>query len=550
MKHISYILLALSLLVISCRKENNDIKNDMSGTASVSINTTALLTKSSTGDGVVADGGGVAFDAGVPDLTILLFDSSHNLAALYPGEGAALSDDPTPSETLMEVTFEGLTNGETYSVYAIANTQGLWSMTDGDNTYSSWLEVMAALTRASDPIDETVFSSLRFTALSPEAAPVLQSNRLPLSAIGSLVITNGTGRTSAELLRCVGKVTVTVENNTGADLLIAGLELGEVNPDSGYLVPQTGAGIPEGVQYSTLQMLNSDVTVHTGTVEESSDYHIQQVVTSQFLFPGAAGEGKYTLDIAFGGDNSLVTYTCGETIVTASNLPDETKEYFIMFQNTNSGYQDCYSYLDEDSSTSQVRVTYVSKDFRDSEQVPQDPEYRWKFEEYSDGYKIKNSAAGKYIYTEGDQSASTPVADHSGDGHDAFYIVSASTTPDGYKWTFSETQINHSKQNDMWAAGALTRGATNSWAPWEPVCYVTVYTNTDRNVAVYEAVKNVEDRVVSLPIIKKSDSGNIMSLDRNQNLNIYVTVNKSKYIDFEVGVWEWQGGYTENVHFD
>lgn len=588
MKDISRIILIALLLAVSCNKDPNTRGIVATGQGvTISFSTSATQTKAVTpGDGVVADGGGIAIDevssVSTPDLSILLFDSTGNLVAYYPDNGnhpetavSAVIDygEDESSAIRMTVTFTKNASNEdfddgTYSVYALANTQGMWGMTDGTHTYANWTSVMSALVE--ETLTEAGFKTLKFSGLSEGVAPTVQNGRIPLSAIGAVSVLNGNGQVSAEMLRVVSKVGITIENATGDDLKITGLRLVDFNPDRGYLLPQDDNAVPSDVNYSALTLIDPSDTDDEVTVEVDET---TAIITNRYLFPGIATKGHYNLEITF-GDYVQNVYTLGSSEITLADTSASDKEYYIYYYNNNIRW--CgFAYLDPYFlSDTKMGVLPAENDVAlnpDPEQkdnpnypvVPQGAEFRWKFEPKSDGttsrcsYKIKNVGTGDYITTAGSSDTKSEVSYGNPktilEGHYAYYVTTASSTD--YVWSMSTDRgsaIMHEKVGDMedpessYFGITLSRGLTVKGVNQETKAYVHTANNAHASLKVFEAESNPIPFVSTVPIRTKANV-DIGALDRNQKLDIFVGVSGGTKIPFEVELWTLK---TENVHFD
>ena len=233
----------------------------------------------------VRDGKEIYFENGVPDLVLLLF-SGDDLVAKYPGTGTDLMTSPTPTGQDLRVRIATDLNGNmlsagTYSIYALANTKGLW----GDPDIASIATKAAA--------DALVFST-RPTAL--------KEDRMPLTAIGTVEVnSSGNGAAELSLLRPVGKVVVRFINNYGKTLTLSpfSLTLRNMSASSGYLFPHTSGDIPGGVTYEDLTK-----TVSSPETLTLPDYIAQGEVYeyASLVYPGVAGNlsaGDFTCDLSF-----------------------------------------------------------------------------------------------------------------------------------------------------------------------------------------------------------------------------------------------------------
>ncbi len=272
----------LALITLASCSKKPDVPAVPEGEVRIVLSTGAVQTRSTTpGDGVVADGGGICLDgSNVPDLVILIADSSGNIVSTYPGTNATLQDDPTTTE--MSVSFTGLSDG-THTVYAFGNTEGLWAM-DGCTD-------LTALTTAS------AVEALQFTALSANAVPTLTNDRLPSSAKGTVTVSNGNGEISLEMIRCVAKVTMEFVNKTGYSLELDGFtfSLEDLCPTTGYVAPHDLPDVPAGIAYGDIVANIGDDVVFAD--KESKTY-------SYYVFPGTAPDGKYLLNAGFTANNA------------------------------------------------------------------------------------------------------------------------------------------------------------------------------------------------------------------------------------------------------
>jgi len=276
-----FTIVALTLLgIVSCSKRATEPPVS-GGTLQIVLNTGMIQTRATTpGDGEVADGGGIYLDNGTPDLVILVFGSDGNLDETYPGTNATLQG--TPETTEMSVSISSLED-DTYTVYAFGNTEGLWAM-DGCTDLTT-LATTAAV------------EALQFTALATDTAPTLTNGRLPLSATGTVTISNGNGEISLEMIRCVAKVTMEFVNQTGAALELDGFNFSieDICPNTAYVAPHTLPDVPAGVTIGQIVMnIGDDITFAN---EESKTY-------SFFVFPSKAPNGQYLFNAGFTANNA------------------------------------------------------------------------------------------------------------------------------------------------------------------------------------------------------------------------------------------------------
>lgn len=243
----------------------------------------------------IADGRAIAIDAGAPDLIVLIANAGGTVVARYPDvdpDDTELDFDPS-DPTRASITFRqsSLTEGS-YTVYAFANTQGLWAFTDGTDSYTA-----ASLTGIGT---QAVLDALYFTPMTFDPAndvypnPALQGARLPLTAKGQLSVSaRGNGEVSLDLLRCVAQVDTEFRNDYVTDLSLSNLAVTfhHLNPATGYVLPHT-PDFPAGAQDGNLIQTRNSITIPT---QESG--HL-----TSLAFPSEAPEGKYTCDVTFDFD--------------------------------------------------------------------------------------------------------------------------------------------------------------------------------------------------------------------------------------------------------
>lgn len=265
------------------------------GTLRLVFATGELQTKADTGDGNVADGGGIFIDGNIPDLVILIANSSGNIVATYPGGTGELEGSPLPNS--VSISFKGLGQGD-YTVYAFGNTEGFWSMKSGGSAVTS----LTALTTASQ------VEALQF---QPEASDVdshnclkVLKNRLPLSAKGTVTLgASGNGKIELPLLRCVAKVTARFENQFGSDLTLYHFSntMKKMRPTAGYVAPHVNDFPVDPADASDLTSGETTLSISDGEAYEEFWY----------VFPSI---GPYTCDVQF-------SQTDGGDLLQYLNLP-------------------------------------------------------------------------------------------------------------------------------------------------------------------------------------------------------------------------------------
>ena len=252
------------------------------GTVTLDFSIGDVVTRATTpGDGNAADGGGIAFDGGNPDLVILIENNStHAISKRYLGantvDAVATFVEDTKQKRL-QVQFTGLSAGE-YTVYAVANTGG----------GSVWLT-----STYFDSIGASALNSKTFTSLGGATRPTV-TDRMPLSAKGSLTVqSTGNGSVSLELLRCVAKVTVKFKNVTGGTLSLKDINfyISDMNPTWGYLIPPAGTDSPTSAgDFRPLEMSAAGpISIEDGTA----------IPGTYYVFPSQAQGGIYYCSASF-----------------------------------------------------------------------------------------------------------------------------------------------------------------------------------------------------------------------------------------------------------
>lgn len=273
---ISLCIMSVLLVMGSCTRTEQP-----TGTVTLDFSIGDVVTRATTpGDGNAADGGGIAFDGGNPDLVILIENNStHAISKRYLGantvDAVATFVEDTKQKRL-QVQFTGLSAGE-YTVYAVANTGGgsVWLTSD----FSS--------------ITASALNSKTFTSLGGATRPTV-TDRMPLSAKGSLTVqSTGNGSVSLELLRCVAKVTVKFKNVTGGTLSLKDINfyISDMNPTWGYLIPPAGTDSPTSAgDFRPLEMSAAGpISIEDGTA----------IPGTYYVFPSQAQGGIYYCSASF-----------------------------------------------------------------------------------------------------------------------------------------------------------------------------------------------------------------------------------------------------------
>lgn len=269
-------LAALLLLPLFLSCDPHEEGPARTGSLSLSF-ATGPLTRA--GNGNAADGGGIATVSGnpdAPDVVVFLFHQS-NPSYHYRFEPTGTTDGECTflSDTQTTIEFLEIPQG-TYSVYAVANTEGLWPIVGSP----AWSSITT----------EEALKDLVFTALSSGTVPAISHSRMPLSAVGTVTVTaNHRGVVSLNLLRCLSKVSVSLVNQTDDALTLSDLDISLLNmcPDRGYLFAHS-PDAPEGTTYGDITLATGD----SGTMTNPGD----SLVRASLVFPGQLTSPKCNLD--------------------------------------------------------------------------------------------------------------------------------------------------------------------------------------------------------------------------------------------------------------
>ena len=252
------ILFVLTLFVgVACSSKESPAESSVV----ISFATGEPFTRAGNGD--PADGGGIFFDDGKPDLFIAIVNFQGNVVATYP-DTQGKTEVLTQSETQVSVRFKQIINSGNYTVYAVANTKGgvwgapaAWNFTTG-----------AAL------------DALTFEALTGSDTPAVV-DRMPLSAKGTLSVNERlNGWVELELLRCVAKIGFRFKNETEEELTLkeCTVTIEEINPTQGYLFSRATDAM--GVVRDLNLISGTDLTIGCGVTTN--------LYGNQLVFPSIA----------------------------------------------------------------------------------------------------------------------------------------------------------------------------------------------------------------------------------------------------------------------
>lgn len=183
------------------------------------------------GDGNVEDGGGMA------DLTVFLVDDNDRIV-----ERRSISD--MDGTTVRQLNFLDLEKGD-YTVYAYANTVG-----------NDWFDMPAE--------NETSFALYKDALLKKldNGLPVVNNSRMPLTGTLDMTLTEGNNSRKVEMLRPVGKLTMTVINEMASAVTAEDLSFGNILPSTGYVFRHDDI-LPEDSSSNPYHEINTGHSSHS-----------------------------------------------------------------------------------------------------------------------------------------------------------------------------------------------------------------------------------------------------------------------------------------------
>ena len=298
MKKYGLILLLILLGAASCTRE----EAPSGGSLRLVFETGEPETKADDdiyGHGAVRDGGKIwmSVDDSDPenpvytvDLCILVADASGAIVGKFNGlSGSNVRShlEGTPYPGKMSVSITDLTPSATYTVYAFANTLGLWTMKSGGSTVD---DLMEDLTTAAQ-VEALEFHLDEDDDLDAYGCLKIKNSRLPLSAKGTVTLSaNANGEVSLDLLRCAAKVTAIFDNQYGEDLSLLGFSntFYHMNPSMGYVTPHS-SDFP--VEHDSAD--DGDISAGEANLDIVDG---QVMYISWYVLPSV---GPYTCDISF-----------------------------------------------------------------------------------------------------------------------------------------------------------------------------------------------------------------------------------------------------------
>lgn len=260
------LLLLLALLPVSCIKDDYAPK----GTATVTMTFTTRAISNSTTRAT----GDLLDNEQMKTLRVIVARSS-NSEILYN-----LKYEIQPDQTEKTITFSELTvnkNGEDFDFYAIANEEGFLN----DNESLEGTSVNLA-----DLYNRVLTGGFTVGATLPQTG---------YEKITVKPQTSGIQHEDMKLDFPAGKIQLTFVNETGKEVNLTNVKVPSVAPNQAYLFyhgkTPTGTTLTGDVNFGS-------ITVPSGTESVPTSHSAYR-----YIYPGAAGEGKYKLTATWGDKN-------------------------------------------------------------------------------------------------------------------------------------------------------------------------------------------------------------------------------------------------------
>lgn len=273
------LLLLLALLPVSCIKDDYAPK----GTATVTMTFTTRAISNSTTRAT----GDLLDNEQMKTLRVIVARSS-NSEILYN-----LKYEIQPDQTEKTITFSELTvnkNGEDFDFYAIANEEGF--LNDNESLEGTSVDL-------ADLYDRVLTGGFDVGATLPQTG---------YKKITVKPQTSGIQHEDMKLDFPTGKIQLTFVNETGKEVNLTNVKVPSVAPNKAYLFYHDGRTPSEITRAGDVDF--GSITVPSGTESAptfSSEY--------RYIYPGAAGEGKYKLTATWGAKNF-------EALLKTTDAPD------------------------------------------------------------------------------------------------------------------------------------------------------------------------------------------------------------------------------------
>ncbi len=338
-----FLVLALTAGAWACQHQDPLPTGSVTLTLSAGSFETRSVTPGTTG---AADGGAIVVTNGDPDLVIAIANASGSIVAWYPDKNgteepnsSCFSTHSGTSSTQSTIRFAGLAAG-TYSVWAVANTDGLWG--------NMRATLLSCTTSAQ-------LQALCFTELTGTATPTISQDRMPLSATGTLTVNaNKNGQVNLELLRCLSKVDFSFKNETSESLTLTScsVTLQRMNPASAYLFAVNPDFTAAEGRNLTLSSAENLVLASGATASLSPALVFPSVAPAQTL------GNRYLCDVSFSIGETSYSFTDMPVhdYRSADILALERNQYLQITTRINNGNQVSFNFqvLDWEPKTEEV----------------------------------------------------------------------------------------------------------------------------------------------------------------------------------------------------
>ena len=292
-----WLLMALTLSVgVACR----GVELPAESSVIVTFTTGEPLTRSVSA--AAADGREIVGSG----LFIAIANYSGKIVAVYKGVDVPNEIEKlTPSSaSQVSIKFKTIESAGDYTVYAVANSAGLWDLKDGsDDAELDDFDVDVGATTSAPRLN-----GLEFAELATDTPILDEEDPMPLSAKGTLSVNESlNGQVELELLRCVAKIGFKFKNETGSLLTLnnCNVTIHDINPSQGYLFPQENdaTGTP-----GSLNLITSTTIVD---IDEATELY-GNILVFPSVAPVQTVGSRYYCDISF---------TVNEVSKSFTNLP-------------------------------------------------------------------------------------------------------------------------------------------------------------------------------------------------------------------------------------
>lgn len=246
-------------------------------------------------------------------------------------------------------------------------------------------------------IDDAFRDMLLDQTVEAGKSPVFDDvNGMPCSAVVDFSIGAGDNKVSAEMLRCVGRLTISVRNNiAGSSIFIREIGLSEQNPTNGYVFAHEGGAIPAISKDVAFPELDDFVRVNAMTTDPVQVYDTYLYATD----PLSTKPDKFTFSL-FGGvyradtdkDNVKISYRQEYIFDANSSTRPNTADMFAIRSSVSGNY-----YIGDVDGTLSFRFFSGDTELRHHKGIEN---WLWKFSGTA-GTTITNVGTGRQIRLNG-----------------------------------------------------------------------------------------------------------------------------------------------------